>query len=133
MKSNYLFIIYTILFIIHQVLQKVLNAHIQIIDSYLDPLLFMPVLLQLIKWERKCIFKKNYYFSFVEIVIWTSSIALITEYIFPKMNDNFTADIIDVFMYFAGAMIFYFLQWKNETNKFYSITKKTKNYICKLK
>lgn len=45
--------------LIHQILQEILGVHVPIVDSYLDPLLFLPILLQLILLERRFVFGKG--------------------------------------------------------------------------
>ena len=89
-----------------------MNIRFKLGDNYLDPLLLMPILLHLIKWERQWLLKRKYTFRFVEIIVWTVSISIIAEYFFPKWNNKFTADCIDVLLYFAGAVIYYFVDIK---------------------
>jgi membrane protein YdbS with pleckstrin-like domain len=80
------FIICLVLFIIHQVLQKVYGQHYPLIDNYLDNLLAMPVILTLFLAERIVLFKKekNYRLPPADIIIATGYIILITEIIFPS-------------------------------------------------
>ncbi|HTO14274.1 MAG TPA: hypothetical protein VLZ83_00775 [Edaphocola sp.] len=77
-------------------------------DNYLDPLLFMPILLHCILWEQRFIFKKglNFKLGTSEIIIWLIIISILTEYFFPKWNLGFTADIWDVFPYGLGTIFF---------------------------
>lgn len=93
-----------------------MNIRLELADNYLDPLLLMPILLHFIKLERQWILKRKYYFPLWEIIIWTVSISIITEYFFPKWNNKFTADYVDVLLYFAGAIIYYFIH-KQTINK----------------
>lgn len=55
-----------LLVLLHQSLEKLLEIRIPVIDNYLDPLLLMPILLHLMLWERRILFKKdcNMFFPF---------------------------------------------------------------------
>ncbi len=108
MSSKTVFILSVSLFLLHQLAQKLMNINFEPADNYLDPLLLMPILLHLIKMERQWLLKRKYTFRFWEIILWTVSISIITEYFFPKWNNKFTADYIDVLLYFAGVVIYYF-------------------------
>ena len=107
MKSSVLFTICAALFLVHQVLQKFMNISVPLIDNYLDPLLFMPILLHLIKLEREFFLKRKYTFSIWQIILWTIAMSIVAEYFFPKWNPKFVSDIIDVILYFVGAIIYY--------------------------
>ena len=97
-----------ILTITHQVLQKILEINIQIIDSFLDPLLFLPILLQLILLERRFVFGKGprYILSWFQILTVTVFVSIVCELLFPRWNPAFTADYIDVICYLFGGVIF---------------------------
>ena len=94
---------------VHQLIEKLLLLHLPVIDSYLDPLLLMPVLLHLLLWERRILFRKgiNYTFSTFQIILIFILISFVTEYIFPKWNPKFTADIWDVVCYVLGTIYFH--------------------------
>lgn len=93
---------------IHQIMQKVLNWNFPILDAYLDPLLFMPILLHLILWERRFIFKKgrHYILPWIEILAFFILVSVLCEYLFPRWSTRFTLDYWDVLCYAIGAMIF---------------------------
>ncbi len=105
-----LFIICLVLFIIHQVLQKVYGQHYPLIDNYLDNLLAMPVILSLFLAERIALFKKgkNYRLPPTDIIIATLYIILITEIFFPLLSNKYSADWADVIFYCLGSVLFYF-------------------------
>lgn len=104
------FLICCILFILHQVFIMVFDVRLPQIDSYLDNLLAMPIILTLLLFERIYLFKwKNYKrLNLLEIVAATTFIAVVSELLFPLLSDDFTSDWLDVFFFFLGALIFYF-------------------------
>ncbi len=102
------FIICSVLFLIHQVMQKVLDIHFPMIDYYLDNLLAMPIILTLLLVERRILFRrKTYRLSVLEIVMATLLIILVAEIVFPLLSRDFTTDWWDVVFYVLGSLIFY--------------------------
>lgn len=103
------FIICCIIFIIHQVMQKMLDLSFAPFDRYLDNLLAMPIILTLLLAERRWLFKRGnqYTLSLLEIAMATLFILMISEIIFPALSSRFTADWKDVIFYIAGSLIFY--------------------------
>ena len=112
-------------FIIHQITQKLFSWNLVWIDSYLDPLLCMPILLGLILAERRFILRNNkvYTFSFFEILVITFILGIIFEEGFPTWSNQFTKDYLDYIFYFVGALLFYFLINKIQT---YEVSKNKK-------
>lgn len=108
--KNPVFIICCLLFIAHQVFQLFFNWQQPLIDSFLDNLLAMPIILTLLLAERRYLFKwKDYYrLSLFEVVLATLFIAFISEVVFPAFSDDFTGDWRDVIFLFIGAIIFSF-------------------------
>ncbi len=104
------FIICLLLFIIHQLLQKVYGQHFPLVDNYLDNVLAMPVILTLFLAERMVLFKKkrNYRLPAADVIIATGYIILITEIIFPLLSNKYSADWADVIFYSMGSILFYF-------------------------
>lgn len=92
----------------HQVLQKILNIRVPIVDSYLDPLLFLPILLQLILLEQRYIFAKGPYYvlSWFQILIVILLMSIICELLFPIWSHSFTTDYIDAICYLLGGTVF---------------------------
>lgn len=103
------FIVCCVLFLLHQVLQKVLGVALPGIDPYLDSFLAMPILLTLLLAERRVLFKKgaSYCLTILEILIATLFVALVAELLFPALSDRFTADWWDVVAYGLGSVLFY--------------------------
>ncbi len=94
---------------VHQLLQKGWGVSLPVVDDYLDPLLAMPVLLQLLLLERQILFRKGpaYRFPGVWIIGYTVLIAVLAEGIFPLLQPRFIADPVDVLLYGIGAAWFY--------------------------
>lgn len=104
------FLICCILFIVHQLLQKVLGIKLPVIDAYLDSFLLMPLLLTLLVVERRWLFRRgnSYSLKLLDIVMATLLISVVTELVFPALSIRFTADWWDVLAYGLGSMLFYF-------------------------
>jgi hypothetical protein len=96
------------LFIAHQLLQKVLNISLPYVDSYLDPLLCMPILLYLLLIERSYFWKQKVTsLSSATIIAATVFIIVISEIFFPLYTTAFVFDEIDIALYFLGAGFYY--------------------------
>lgn len=103
------FVICVVLFVAHQISQKVLGISIPLADSYLDNLVTPPILLTLIVVERRILFKRGpgYTLNIMETTMGTVLIALISEVLFPYLSNEFTADLLDVLFYILGSILFY--------------------------
>lgn len=116
MTGQKMWVVAIAIFLLHQLLQKILRLPVPIADQYLDPFLSMPILLgaftfgnpllgikipikQLKAWEIGCI---------------TLAFAILFEEGFPAWSGNFHKDLMDYPMYFSGAIVFYF--WMNDKN-----------------
>jgi hypothetical protein len=97
------------LFLVHQFLQKGLGIAIPIVDSYLDPLLCMPILLTLFLAERRWLFRKGeaYFLPKGEVVGIVLVLTLLFEWGFPFFSEKFTADVWDAVAYGIGGVLFY--------------------------
>lgn len=102
-----LFVLSTILFLAHQLLQKVLYVKLKMADSFLDPLVFMPICLYLLTRERRWFLKEpNYQLPIVHILCYVFLMILVSEIVFPALSDKFTADPLDALCFLAGAILF---------------------------
>lgn len=81
------------------------------ISFYLYDLLCMPIVLTTILGMIRH-FKKDLYFKIplFAILSLTMYYAWFFEWLMPKINTRYTADILDVLMYFLGATVFYLAQ-----------------------
>lgn len=104
------FIVCCLLFVIHQLLQKILHIRIQLADDYLDNLLVTPILLTFLVVEKRILFRRgpDYVLSKMEIVMATILIAIVSELLFPYLSKDFVTDWVDIVFYISGSLIFYF-------------------------
>lgn len=104
-----LFIFCVLLFVLHQLLQKVLQLNISWVDSYIDNILAMPIILSLWQVEKILLFRKGaaYKLSLLEIGVATIYFSLITEILFPLFSEDFKGDRMDVVAYLIGSTVFY--------------------------
>lgn len=129
--QNIYFIFFSVIFLAHQVLEKILHIPNRWMDSYLDPLLFMPILLHFILWEKWVLFKRpiSKKLSAIEVLIWWIAGSIITEYLFPKMSQGFTSDFLDVICYAAGSLFFFFMMNNSEVNILSLLKRKKKQKL----
>jgi len=87
------------------------------LDSYLDPLLSMPIFLGFVLAERRFFYKKikrngnynnMYTFSIFETIIIILILTLIFEEGFPRWSSELISDNWDYLCYLIGGIIFYF-------------------------
>jgi hypothetical protein len=83
---------------------------------YVNDFLITPIILYIslciLRWSKN---DKNYTLNIWVILYLCLMYSVLFEYIFPKYLARYTKDIVDVILYFAGGLIFYFLQKpKNE-------------------
>jgi hypothetical protein len=103
------FIVCILLFVAHQLTQRVLFIAIPIADSYLDNFLSTPILLTLLLVERRTLFRypSNYALSIQEVCMATVFIAVVGEVLFPALSNEFTFDWLDFVFYSAGSIMFH--------------------------
>jgi len=104
-----LFIGCAVLFITHQVLQKIAQIPLPWIDSHLDCLLCMPLLFTGWLLERRIwvYHDPTYCLPGSTIVLATLALILIFELGFPAFSSRFTADWKDIPAYLAGSFLFW--------------------------
>jgi len=80
-----------------------------LINNYVNDLLCLPLLLATMEFIIKRL-KKDKYFKFpIGFVIFLASYySIYFEYYLPTVNARYTADWIDVILYFVGGLTFYF-------------------------
>ena len=103
----------------------------KIINNFLNDFLITPIVLYICLWVLILIRKDKYFtISLVMVLYVCAFYSFIFEYIAPKFLVRYTADIIDIILYFLGGIIFYILQKKNFkithqqiiTKRYYSMT-----------
>ncbi len=104
------FILCCVLFVLHQVAQKIMKVSMPFADSYLDNILATPILLTLVVVERRLLFKRgaDYTLTPMEITMATLFIILVSEFLFPFLSSDFTFDWVDILCYTLGSILFYF-------------------------
>lgn len=106
-KSVILFAVCALLFLLHQYVEKILKLSLPMIDSYLDPLLFMPMLLTLITWERQLMYKNRLYtLSLMHIFGYLLLVSFLCEVVLPMWTERMTADVWDVLFYALGTILY---------------------------
>ena len=98
-----------LLFLAHQLAQKVLHLHVAWADDFLDPMLCMPILMGGFLYEQRRWLGRQR-FSLFEILAITAFLSVVFECLFPIWSSGFTADWRDVVCYFAGALLFFLFQ-----------------------
>ena len=81
------------------------------VDHYINDLLCMPIVLSIslavIRFIKS---EKQLYVPFSIILILTLYFSLHFEWLMPQLSSRYTSDIIDVILYFSGAILFYRFQ-----------------------
>ena len=103
------FIACCILFLAHQITQRVLELSIPFADNYLDNLLATPILLTLLLVERRILFRygSDYTLTVQEVSMATVFIAVVGEVLFPALSREFIFDWLDVLFYSVGSFLFH--------------------------
>lgn len=80
---------------------------------YVNDFLCMPIALSLSLAALRFIKKSDIiYVPLSIILIMTTYYAIYFEWLMPQLNSRYTGDVIDVFLYFTGAFLFYLFQKK---------------------
>lgn len=97
-------------FLIHQIIEKIIQYPVPWADNYLDCLLCMPVLLGGILAERRWLFKSgaSYTFSLLDTIIMVVFFSILFEEGYPRWFSWFTKDYWDYGSYTVGGIFFYF-------------------------
>lgn len=125
MKRHYitpsLVIISCLLFGLHQYFQMIAKISMPLFDNYLDPVLMMPILLYLLGWERKLLFRnvsmqlpENHIFGYFILAV------IFGELILPFFNNKFTADYWDILSYALGSLSYVVTQRISSTDSLWS-------------
>lgn len=92
--------------LLHQCFQYILGIQVSIIDAYLDPLLFFPVVMGGMLWERRWLYRADFTFSKMSCFIYFIVLVILVEGLFPLWNDRFIYDPWDVVAYAVGMLFF---------------------------
>ena len=85
----------------------------KIVNNYVNDFLILPIVLTIclfiLRWSRG---DKGYTIPIGVIMYICAFYGVVFEYLLPKFHSRYTTDFIDVFLYFLGGVVFYFLQKK---------------------
>ncbi len=99
-----------LLFLAHQLSQKVLGISFPFLDQYLDTFLLSPLLLTglLAEWRDLYQLGERYTFPALVLVLLTVVLLITSEMVFPSLSSQFTADPYDGLSIALGSLFFYF-------------------------
>lgn len=104
----YLLLVTGGLLVLHQIAQRLLDISLPFVDSYLDPFLSIPFLLSGFALERRWFFRmRDFQLDGSEILIATTALALLFEFVFPHLISEYIYDSYDFIAYAAGGLLFY--------------------------
>ena len=85
----------------------------RIIRHYVNDFLIIPIVLftclKVLKWSKN---DKNYKLPLAIILYVCLIYSVLFKFIFPKYLARYTKDYIDILLYFASGLVFYYLQKK---------------------
>ena len=115
-KEHLLFGSCLLIFILHQVLEKIVHISLALADKYLDALVCMPIILQLIVWERRILFSDPLYqLPILHSAGYFIVIAIVAELFFPSISNRCTADFLDILCYAAGTLFYIGLHYPSNS------------------
>jgi hypothetical protein len=102
---HFSFLIPCILFLSHQITQKLIQYPLPFFDNYLDSFCLGALVIPLFQLERKYIYKSSK-ISRLEMVLVISYVILISELFLPYFFPNFVSDIWDALGISTGFVWF---------------------------
>lgn len=118
--SKILYLLLVLIAMIIYVLQRFEVALPPVINNYLNDLLCMPIVLGAVTFVIRNLKKdKTYQLSLFFVLFMAGYYSFYFEYYLPKVNVRYTADWIDVVLYFMGSIGFYYFQKRSNTTKRY--------------
>ncbi|MFV8281690.1 hypothetical protein ACNKXS_09105 [Christiangramia marina] len=108
---NATFILYVLIFLLFEAL-KFTGVHFpEWTTSYLNDFLCMPIILTIcLKMAHYLTKDRSIKISIAQALVLTCFYAIYFELILPQFVDRYTADLVDVLLYFIGATLFLLLQ-----------------------
>ena len=97
-----------VLLVAHQVLERVLDVRIPLLDNYLDPLLSVPLLVGALQAERRWLLgdRPEARLHVAQLVGLTLAIAVVGEEVFPRLDAlRQTRDVWDYLAYGLGGLV----------------------------
>lgn len=82
-----------------------------LINNYVNDFLCLPILFGSISFVFRWLKKDNSFkFSLISILLMASYYSFYFEYYLPQFNSRYTADWIDIFLYFLSGLTFFFYE-----------------------
>ena len=110
---TYYFIASVIIGSLIYIAQKLLIELPTFVNNYVNDFLIIPIVLTvslfILQWSRS---DKNYQIPLGVIFYICVLYSVLFEVIFPKYYTRYTADMLDVILYFIGGFVFFVLQKK---------------------
>lgn len=108
---NIIFILFLLIFILFEALKLNGVTFPVWTTSYLNDFLCMPIILTVcLKMVHYLTKDRSIKISIAQALALTCFYAIYFELILPQFVDRYTADLVDVLLYFTGATLFLFLQ-----------------------
>lgn len=98
------------LFIVNKCLEIFEVKTVEIISSYLDDLLFLPITLWFTRTVIRIFKSEEFNFKIGHYVFIWAYISVMFEFIIPKWKLYFVSDPIDIFVYALGTLLFIILE-----------------------
>ncbi|WPY99386.1 hypothetical protein [Christiangramia sp. OXR-203] len=112
---NIIFILFLLIFILFEALKLNGVTFPVWTTSYLNDFLCMPIILTIcLKTVHYLTKDRLIKISIAQALTLTFFYAIYFELILPQFVDRYTADLIDVLLYFIGAILFLFLQTSDD-------------------
>ena len=97
------------------IMQRLHFSFPTIINNYLNDLLYIPLVIGTIEFIIRRVKKdSSFKLPFGFVIFLAISYSIYFEYYLPKINPRYTADWIDVILYFIGGFAFFFIGSKNK-------------------
>lgn len=95
-------------------LQKLTIPLPKVLNNYANDFLCLPIVLGILTFLIRVMKKDNdFKFPLAFMLLLASYYAVYFEYYLPEVNPRYTADVMDVFLYFTSAIAFYLFQKTN--------------------
>ena len=113
---TYYFIVSIIIGSLIYVAQKLSVKLPFIINNYVNDFLIIPIVLTvclfILQWSRN---DKSFQISLGVVFYICVMYSVLFEFVLPKYYTRYTADVLDVVLYFAGGFVFFVLQKKDSS------------------
>lgn len=124
MKVRIILLLFLILIFLSNQVFEIFGGKISFLYSYLDDILFFPIILTVTLIILQIKINRNFILSKQLILISVLFFSILLEIIYPKLSNRFTFDPIDIFVYGVGALFFYFSFNERDYVRFIKIKKK---------